>query len=260
VVAVIDGSPFAVSGCWPSSGRQRQAQLADCRRYAARQDWVLGHEYQETLKGTRDDRPHYQRLLADVRAMRARGEPVVVVVAALDRFGRKLLERVRSREELKALGVPIHSAREGGEVSDLTANILASVAQEEVERLGRRVSAVRRNSALSGWYFPGPIPSGYRLRAATAGERRAGSPRSVLDVDEERAPYAREAFDKVAAAGLGMGDDAGDLHRRSSATRTQQRPRSGRQVVNGSSRSCSSQATGRKSGVPRSASAAIETR
>jgi DNA invertase Pin-like site-specific DNA recombinase len=62
------------------------------------------------MKGTRDDRPGYQRLLADVRAMRAQGYTIVVVVAALDRFGRKLLERVRSRKELKGLGVPVHLA------------------------------------------------------------------------------------------------------------------------------------------------------
>ena len=45
---------------------------------------------------------------------------MAVVVAALDRFGRSILERIRSREELKRLGVPTHSVREGGEgVSDL---------------------------------------------------------------------------------------------------------------------------------------------
>ena len=56
---------------------------------------------------------------------------MAVVVAALDRFGRHLLERVRCREELKSLGVETHSAREGGAVNDLTSNILASVARGE---------------------------------------------------------------------------------------------------------------------------------
>src|SRR5258708_1971187 len=69
--------------------------------------------------------------------------PAVVVVVALDRFGRRMLERVRCREELKALGVTTHSVREGGEVSDLVANILASVAQEEVTRLGMRIKSTR---------------------------------------------------------------------------------------------------------------------
>ena len=66
------------------------------------------------MRGTRDDRPDYQRLLADVRALRAQGQ-AVVVAAALDCFGRRLLERIRSREELKALGMSVYSVREGGD-------------------------------------------------------------------------------------------------------------------------------------------------
>ena len=56
-----------------------------------------------------------------MRRLRAEKRPVAVVVAALDRFGRHLLERVRCREELKSLGVETHSGREGGAVSDLIA-------------------------------------------------------------------------------------------------------------------------------------------
>ena len=95
-------------------GISLDAQLAECRRYAARPGWVIGGERQDVLSGTRDDRREYQALLPDIRGLRAEGRAVVVVVAALDRFGRKLLERVRCREELKALGVPTHSVREGG--------------------------------------------------------------------------------------------------------------------------------------------------
>src|SRR3712207_4522315 len=115
-------------------GLSLDAQLAECRRYAARQGCLIGAEYQDVLSGTRDDRPQYQALLTQVRRLRSEGRRVTVVVAALDRFGRRLLERVRSREELKGLGVPLHSAREGGEVSDLMANMLAVMAQEEVQR------------------------------------------------------------------------------------------------------------------------------
>lgn len=175
-------------------GLSLPAQLAESRRYAAGRGWLLGNEYRDVLTGKRDDRPDYQRLLSDVRTARAAGEPVVVVVAALDRFGRRLKERVERREELKSLNVPVHSVREGGEVSDLTANILGSVAEEEVRRLGERVSYVIRNVTATGWYFPGKVPWGYRLREAAPDERKAGSPRSVLDVDEGCASYVRQAF------------------------------------------------------------------
>src|SRR3989440_1987805 len=128
----------------------------------------MGDEYQDVLKGTRDDRPAYQALLGEVRRLRAEGRQVAVVVAALDRFGRAILERVRSREELKGLGVPTHSVREGGEVSDLVANVLASVAQEEVRRLGERVSATWNHTTGLGWFMVGRAPWGYCWRPARA--------------------------------------------------------------------------------------------
>src|SRR2546428_13776336 len=70
-------------------GLSLPVQLAECRRYAAHKGWVLGAEYQDVMRGTRDDRPDYQALLAEVRGLRARGQAAVVVVAALDRFRRR---------------------------------------------------------------------------------------------------------------------------------------------------------------------------
>src|SRR5918997_5521905 len=76
-------------------GLSLDAQLTACRRYAAERGWVLGDEYQDVLRGTRDDRPRYQALLAEVRRLRGDGRLAVVTVARLDRFGRRVLERVR---------------------------------------------------------------------------------------------------------------------------------------------------------------------
>jgi DNA invertase Pin-like site-specific DNA recombinase len=175
------------------------AQLATCRRYAAAHGWLLGEEFQDVLSGRRDDRPRYQDLLTEVRRLRTEGYPVVVAVARLDRLGRRLLERVRSRQELQVLGVPVHSVSEGGEVSDLVANVLAAVAEEEVRALGERVVAARRHIAAGGWYLPGKAPWGYRWRPATTEERHQGAPRSVLEIDPETAPHDAEAFARAAA-------------------------------------------------------------
>ena len=175
-------------------------QLTLCRRYiAGRPLWEVEGEYQDVMTGTRDDRPDYQRILADVRRLQSQGRNVVVVVSALDRFGRRLMERVRSREELKALGVATHSVREGGEVTDLVANILAVVAQEEVERLSRRVSDVKQHFRAGGWYPVGRCPWGYRLRPATEDERAQGAPKSVLEIDTLCSQYVVEAFQRVAS-------------------------------------------------------------
>ena len=175
-------------------GLSLDAQLADCRRYAAGMGWVLGSEHQDVLKGTRDDRPQYQALLAEVRRLRAEGRAVAVVVAALDRFGRAILERVRSREELKRLGVATHSVREGGEVSDIVANVLAAVAQEEVRRLGERVSAVRAHVAGNGWKFPGRCC--FALEAIAPG----AFPGQVWDIDQPLCAADAEPVAKSIAA------------------------------------------------------------
>jgi site-specific DNA recombinase len=87
-------------------GVSLNAQLEACRRYAAARGWVLGDEYQDVQSGKRDDRPHYQALLLDVRQRRARGEGCVVVVLRLDRLGRRLLERVRAWEEFRRSAWP----------------------------------------------------------------------------------------------------------------------------------------------------------
>jgi DNA invertase Pin-like site-specific DNA recombinase len=70
--------------------------------------------------------------------------------AALDRLGRHLLEAVRCRAELKALGVPLHSVRDGGEVPDLVANVLVAVAQDEQQRRRERMWAAYRHVLASG--------------------------------------------------------------------------------------------------------------
>jgi hypothetical protein len=116
------------------------------------------------------------------------------VVFRLDRLGRRILERVRCREELKALGVPVHSVREGGEVSDLVANILASVAEEESRALGERVAAAKQHLTGNGWFITGQVPWGYRMRSATPEERTQGSPRSVLEPNPIEVPWVQEAF------------------------------------------------------------------
>ncbi len=187
-----------VSRVEQSEGVSLDAQLMECRRYAVAFGWALGPEFCDILTGTRDDRPQYQALLAAVRQARATGQAVAVVVLRLDRLGRRLAEQLRCREELKALGVPLHSVRQGGEVSDLIANILASVAQEEVRQLGERVAGAKRHIMALGWHPVSRTTWGYTLRDATAAERAAGAPKRVLALDAVTAPYALELFERFA--------------------------------------------------------------
>jgi DNA invertase Pin-like site-specific DNA recombinase len=185
-----------------AEGLSLPTQLATNRRYASERNWIIGHEFSDVLSGSRDDRPQYQALLVEARRLREAGRPVAIVVSRLDRLGRRLLERVQRREELKKLGVATHSVREGGEVSDLVAGILAVVAAEETERLGQRVRDTRAHNEAGGWHVPGGPAWGYRWRPATEDERQRGAPRSVLEIDEATAPYAKEMFEKVASGEL----------------------------------------------------------
>jgi len=179
-------------------GMSLDTQVSACRQYVVKQGWTLGQEYQDVMSGRKDNRPAYQEMLADVRRLRGEGRLVVVVVMRRDRLGRRLVEQVRCREELKGLGVPVHSVSEGGEVSDLIANILASVAEDEVRRLGQRVKEVRAHISAQGWAPVGRLPWGYAWRDATDAERRLGAPLRVLAVNDVEAPYVRELFQRVA--------------------------------------------------------------
>jgi DNA invertase Pin-like site-specific DNA recombinase len=97
-----------------AKGKSLDDQLTQCRRYAADHSWVIDHEYTDQMSGRRTERPSYPAMLECIRQLCKDGRAVVVLVAWLDRFGRKLVERIRCRDEPEGLGVPVHSVNEGG--------------------------------------------------------------------------------------------------------------------------------------------------
>ena len=176
-------------------GLSLAAQAKESKRYILRfEDWVIGQEFEDVLSGRRDDRVNYQLMLSTIRQLRAQGKRVVVVVVALDRLGRNSLERIRTHREMTALGVEIHSVREGGVIPEFAYNILAAMAQEESRRTGERVKASRAVAREAGWVPVGRVLWGYRLRDATPEERRRLAPQKVYDLHPDQAPYAREAW------------------------------------------------------------------
>lgn len=208
------GDPVeAVTYCRVSKEEQRlqglslPAQLEDCLRYVGgqteRHGWLPGPAFQDVMQGWRDGRPQYQQMLAYVRDRLSQRRPTVVVVATLDRLGRRLIESIACREELAMLGAECHSAREGGRLEGIAANVLASVAQHESDRLSLRMSAAAQHLVRGGWHSWGRRPFGYALREASPEERATGAGRSVLEPDPISAPAAREAFERL-AAGQGL--------------------------------------------------------
>jgi len=181
-------------------GASLDVQLRECRQYAASMGWAIGEEYTDIASGKRDDRPRYQEMLAAIRLMTTDGRRPTVIAWRLDRLGRRILERVQRREELKRLGCETHSATEGGMVSDITANVLAAVAEEETRVLSERVRGARRQLRKRGWHPVGGPAWGYRWRDATPDERARGAPVKVLEPDPATAPYVIEAFQRVASS------------------------------------------------------------
>jgi DNA invertase Pin-like site-specific DNA recombinase len=198
------GTPAALLYRRVSSNEQAReglslgAQAASTRGYAARLGMTVAGEFEDVLSGTRDDRPGYALLLDETRRLHRARRPVVVVVARLDRFGRSVLERARSAEEFRALGVQLHSADEGGAIPELVANILAAVAEEEVRRTGSRIASLRRYVVESGWSYPGRPAWGYTRKRASAAQRAKGAPHSVLVIDPLCAPHVQEVWRRVA--------------------------------------------------------------
>jgi len=95
-------------------------------------DWEFIAVYaDESLTGTKDNRPQFRQMLAECRA----GNIDIVITKAISRFARNTVTVLESVRELKALGVDvffeeqcIHSLSAEGE---LMLTILASYAQEE---------------------------------------------------------------------------------------------------------------------------------
>jgi site-specific DNA recombinase len=181
-------------------GVSLDVQTDQCIDYIRRQPgWRLGGDFQDTLTGRTAKRRDYQRMLAEARQLRERGHQVVIVTAALDRMGRDLGESVRSRKELRGLGVPLHCIREGGVLQELQADVYASIAADESRRIAARVAGNRKRFRDRGWRGPSRAPWGYVWDKATDRERLADSAEQVLRPDPATIEYVREAWARVAA-------------------------------------------------------------
>ena len=97
-----------------SSDSQRdesiEIQLERCTQLIEREKWVLGETYTDyAMTGTNDNRPAFQRCIADGQA----GLYDVLVVYKLDRFARNVEVSRKYKRKLRNAGVRIVSVREG---------------------------------------------------------------------------------------------------------------------------------------------------
>jgi DNA invertase Pin-like site-specific DNA recombinase len=166
-----------------SSKSQRAAlksQEPDLKRFVASQEQSAAW-YRDTFTGKTMNRPGMDKLLEDARA----GKIAKIVVWRLDRLGRTTLGLLQLLQELRALGVGLHSIRDGFDLDTPTGRmvftILASVAEYETE-VRRERQAVGIERALAD------VAAGKRDHW---GGGKAG--RRVKVTEEKEATVRREA-------------------------------------------------------------------
>lgn len=121
-----------------SSGKDAQlhslsAQISYYNNYiGSRGDWELVGIYaDEAMTGTRDNRPEFQKMLADCRA----GKIDMVIAKSITRLARNTVTLLETARELKTLDVDIYFEKENihtlSSDGELMLTLLASFAQEE---------------------------------------------------------------------------------------------------------------------------------
>ena len=169
------------------SANQRPAvlQLVKARGYK------VVRVFEETASSAKA-RPVYDRMLVEAH----RGEFEVLVVWALDRFGRSLVGNVNAVRQLSECGVRIVSVQEPwldthGPVRDLLLAIFSWVAEQERRRIGERSRAAIERARKEG--------------------KQIGRPRASVDVAKAVALIDGGMSYRQASRRLGIG--AATLHR-----------------------------------------------
>lgn len=182
-------------------GMSLPVQDAECKRYVADREMVLGGVYQDVQTGANPTRADYQRMLAEARALRSRDKRVAIICVLQSRFGRDLEELARAWKELvKQLGVELHATRDGGQCRDeLTFGIRGVMVQRELTVISEGVARSFARTRAAGWLKPGRRRWGYAWEDATDEQRRTGSPTVVPVPHPQEAEYVRELFERRAS-------------------------------------------------------------
>lgn len=161
-------------------------QLRDCYAFAEREGLqVIGEYIDRAITGRTDERPDFQRMIADARKQ----EFQRVIVWKFDRFSRDRYDSAIYKHKLKQCGVRVLSAMENvgeGDVSIILEALLEASAEQYSLDLSKKVLRGQRESRLKGTFLGGLTPIGYKL------ENRK------LVADERTAPIVRYIFEQYA--------------------------------------------------------------
>ena len=164
-----------------------EGQLHDNYAWAKQQGITVIAEYiDRALSGTKDDRPDFQRMIADA----AKKQFEMVIVWKLDRFARNRYDSAIYKAKLKKCGVRVVSVKEN--ITDspegiILEGLLESMAEYYSANLAQNVKRGIRESASKGHYPGGFAPFGYKRE------------NNKLVADEKTAPIVRFVFEQYAS-------------------------------------------------------------
>ena len=185
--------------CRVSSGKDAMlhslsAQVSHYSEFIQRRpSWAYAGVYaDEALTGTKDNRPEFQRLLADCRA----GRIDRVLTKSVSRFARNTVTLLETVRELKELGVAVYFEEQNIDSlsgdGELMLTILASFAQEESKSVSDNCKWRIRKDFSEGKPMNLPLLYGYR--------REKGH----IVIDEQEAEIVRFIF-RSCLNGMGKG-------------------------------------------------------
>lgn len=178
-----------------SSERQTEqsieGQLHKCYEYAKANDLVITDTYiDRAMTGTNDRRTAFQQMLSDSEKKTSWG---VVLVYAIDRFGRNSIEIAVNKQRLKKNGKILISATQrtsenidGTKNLDgiLLENVYIGLAEYYSAELSQKIVRGQYESLSKGNYIGGPLPFGYRVE------------NKKIVIDEPKAEIVREIFEE----------------------------------------------------------------
>lgn len=206
----------------PELSRARQRFVIE-KNVLERSEIVVFDEYVDVLSGKTPERAAYQRLLGDARL----GKFSHVVVERADRFGRNDTEALRAIDELHEFGVTVVFANQPDlDPMDPDDRVIVALsftlARRESALLGIRVKGGILAKLQQGGFANG-APDGYinvEARTTQDVKKLQGRVAHWIELDPERAPIWRTAWDLLLEDRLTLNEIAETLHTKGYRHRT----------------------------------------
>ena len=175
--------------CSSQTEQSIEGQLSVCSQYAKNNDIVIVDTYIDRAQtGTNDNRAEFQRMLKDS----ATASWDILLVYAIDRFGRNAIEVAINKQKLKTNGKVLISATQrtsdnidGTKNLDgiLLENVYIGIAEYYSAELSQKVLRGLQENLKKGLFCGGIVPYGYKVID------------KVVHIDEPTANVVREIFE-----------------------------------------------------------------